>query len=172
MTESKLINDESSAGMNADVVVAGYGPAGACAAIAAHDAVLEAYADEPSLNEQRVAVVTGGSGAIGGAIMAALASSGHDPVSLDRVGDPPVDLGNESMVRAAAGSVLARHGRCDVLVHAAAAFDRADLASVDLTAWRRPRSIRSGRGRRSPAHWCRRMSRPPRPSWRRTRRRR
>jgi len=38
MTESKLINDESPAGMDADVVVAGYGPAGACAAIAAHDA--------------------------------------------------------------------------------------------------------------------------------------
>jgi hypothetical protein len=39
-------------------------------------------------------------------------------------------------VRAAAGSVLGRHGRCDVLVHAAAAFDRADLASVDLRgAW-------------------------------------
>ena len=38
MTESKLINDESPAGMTADVVVAGYGPAGACAAIAAHDA--------------------------------------------------------------------------------------------------------------------------------------
>jgi len=39
-----------------------------------------------------VAVVTGGSGAIGGAIMAALAASGHDPVSLDQAGDPPVDL--------------------------------------------------------------------------------
>ena len=65
--------------------------------------------------------------------MAALAASGHDPVSLDQAGDPPVDLGNESTVRAAAGSVLVRHGRCDVLVHAAAAFDRADLASVDLT---------------------------------------
>ena len=45
------------------------------------------------------------------------------------------------MVRAAAGSVLARHGRCDVLVHAAAAFDRADLASVDLTAWRRVQAV-------------------------------
>jgi NAD(P)-dependent dehydrogenase (short-subunit alcohol dehydrogenase family) len=44
-------------------------------------------------------------------------------------------------VRAAAGSVLGRHGRCDVLVHAAAAFDRADLASVDLTAWRRVQAV-------------------------------
>jgi hypothetical protein len=50
MTESKLINDESSAGMNADVVVAGYGPAGACGAFAGHDAGREADADEPSRN--------------------------------------------------------------------------------------------------------------------------
>ena len=39
--------------------------------------------------------------------MAALAASGHDPVSLDQAGDPPVDLGNESMVRAAAEDVAA-----------------------------------------------------------------
>ena len=73
--------------------------------------------------------------------MAALAASGHDPVSLDQAGDPPVDLGNESMVRAAAGSVLARRGRCDVLVHAAAAFDRADLARLDLAIWRRVQAV-------------------------------
>jgi len=80
--------------------------------------------------------VTGGAGAIGGAIVAALAGAGHSVVSLDRASDPPVDLGREEEVREAAGWVLARHGRCDVLVHAAAAFGRADLASVDLTAWR------------------------------------
>jgi hypothetical protein len=28
--------------------------------------------------------------------------------------------------------VLRQHGRCDVLVHAAACFDRADLATVEL----------------------------------------
>ncbi len=91
--------------------------------------------------ERRVAVVTGGAGAIGGAIVAALAASGHDTVSLDQTGDPPVDLGQESEVRAAAGSLLDRHGRCDVLVHAAAAFGRADLASVDLAAWRHVQAV-------------------------------
>jgi NAD(P)-dependent dehydrogenase (short-subunit alcohol dehydrogenase family) len=96
---------------------------------------------EPGLVEQRVAVVTGGAGAIGGAIVAALAGAGHSVVSLDRASDPPVDLGREEEVREAAGSVLARHGRCDVLVHAAAAFGRADLASVDLTAWRRVQAV-------------------------------
>jgi NAD(P)-dependent dehydrogenase (short-subunit alcohol dehydrogenase family) len=89
----------------------------------------------------RVAVVTGGAGAIGGSIASALAASGHIVVTLDQAGDPPVDLSREEEVRAAAGAVLARHGRCDVLVHAAAAFDRADLASLDLAAWRRVQAV-------------------------------
>jgi NAD(P)-dependent dehydrogenase (short-subunit alcohol dehydrogenase family) len=90
---------------------------------------------------RRVAVVTGGAGAIGGSIASALAASGHVVVTLDQAGDPPVDLSREEEVRASAGAVLARHGRCDVLVHAAAAFDRADLASLELAAWRRVQAV-------------------------------
>jgi NAD(P)-dependent dehydrogenase (short-subunit alcohol dehydrogenase family) len=75
----------------------------------------------------RVAVVAGGAGAIGGAIVAELAASGHTLVVLDRAGDPPVDLADAAQVRAAAARVLETHGRCDVLVHAAAAFDKADV---------------------------------------------
>ncbi|HEY2269113.1 MAG TPA: SDR family oxidoreductase [Streptosporangiaceae bacterium] len=117
------------------------------------------------MDEQRVAVVTGGSGGIGGAIAGALAAAGHAVVSLDQAGgsgaEPDqaggsgaglgrevvdlgrevVDLGREEEVRAAAGAVLGRYGRCDVLVHAAAAFDRADLASVSLPAWRRVQAV-------------------------------
>jgi len=89
----------------------------------------------------RVAVVTGGAGAIGASIGAALAAAGHTVLSLDQAGDPPVDLSDEHQVRAAAGRVLAGTGRCDVLVHAAAAFDRADLAAVDLAAWRRVQAV-------------------------------
>ena len=37
--------------------------------------------------------------------------------------------------------MLRAHGRCDVLVHAAAAFDRADLATLDLAAWRRVQAV-------------------------------
>ncbi len=89
----------------------------------------------------RVAVITGGAGAIGGAIAAELASCGHAVAVLDLAGDPPVDLSHADQVHAAAAAVLRAHGRCDVLVHAAAAFDRADLAAVDLAAWRHVQAV-------------------------------
>jgi len=89
----------------------------------------------------RVAVVTGGAGAIGSSIASALAAADHTVLSLDQTGDQPVDLSDEHQVRAAAGRVLAENGRCDVLVHAAAAFDRADLAAVDLATWRRVQAV-------------------------------
>jgi NAD(P)-dependent dehydrogenase (short-subunit alcohol dehydrogenase family) len=37
--------------------------------------------------------------------------------------------------------VLARHGRCDVLVHAAAAFDRASLAELDPQTWHHVQAV-------------------------------
>ena len=66
---------------------------------------------------------------------------GHTVVILDQAGNSPVDLGDEHQVRAAARTVLEQHGRCDVLVHAAAAFDRAGLAAVDLATWRRVQAV-------------------------------
>jgi pyridoxal 4-dehydrogenase len=89
----------------------------------------------------RVAAVTGGAGAIGGAIAAGLSAAGYQVVILDRDGDPPVDLAEPGAVRAAAAGVLGRHGRCDVLVHAAAAFDRAALADLDPRMWRRVQAV-------------------------------
>ncbi len=90
---------------------------------------------------RRVAVVTGGAGAIGSAIVAELGAAGHAVVSLDQAADPPVDLAREDQVAAAAAAVLRQHERCDVLVHAAAAFDKADLAAVDLPSWRRVQAV-------------------------------
>ena len=89
----------------------------------------------------RVAVVTGGAGAIGGAIVTALEKSGHTVEVLDRAGDHPVDLANADDIKAAAARVLDAHGRCDVLVHAAAAFDRTPLAGLDLETWRRVQAV-------------------------------
>jgi NAD(P)-dependent dehydrogenase (short-subunit alcohol dehydrogenase family) len=92
-------------------------------------------------NTDRVAVVTGGTGAIGSAIVTALAASGHRTVTLDRSGDVPVDLSSEESTRSAAASVLEREGRCDVLVHCAGAFDQAALSDVDLETWRHVQSV-------------------------------
>jgi len=88
-----------------------------------------------------VAAVTGGAGAIGGAVAAGLRAAGHQVVIFDRDGDPPVDLADAGQVRAAAAALLARYGRCDVLVHAAAAFDRAPLADLDLPTWRQVQAV-------------------------------
>jgi len=90
---------------------------------------------------RRVAVVTGGAGAIGASIAAALSAAGHQVIILDRTGDLPVDLADEQQVRAASRRVLDQAGRCDVLVHSAAAFDRADLTTVDLAIWRRVQAV-------------------------------
>src|SRR4029077_10259566 len=80
-------------------------------------------------------------GAVGGSVAAALTAAGLRVVVMDRTGDVPVDLADEQQVRAAAQRVLDRAGRCDVLVHAAAAFDRSDLAGLDLTVWRRVQAV-------------------------------
>lgn len=91
--------------------------------------------------ERRVALVTGGAGAIGGAIVAALEADGHRVVALDREAELACDLASEAATRAAAAELLERHGRCDVLVHAAAAFDQGDLDSVDAATWRRVQAV-------------------------------
>jgi NAD(P)-dependent dehydrogenase (short-subunit alcohol dehydrogenase family) len=91
--------------------------------------------------DQRVAVVTGGSGGIGSAIVSALSKAGLQAVSLDREGDVTVDLSSEESTRSAAALVLARYGRCDVLVHCAGVFDQATLADVDLKLWRHVQSV-------------------------------
>ena len=97
-------------------------------------------ADETN-QDQRVAVVTGGAGGIGGAIVARLALD-HTVVVLDRSGgDVVVDLGDTDDVRRAAELVLDRYGRCDVFVHAAATFAFGPLEQVALDAWRQIQAV-------------------------------
>jgi len=93
------------------------------------------------MSERRVAAVTGGAGAIGGAIARALAGAGHEVVVVDREGEYGCDLASEAEVRRVAREIVERAGRCDVFVHAAAAFHRASLASVDLATWRRVQAV-------------------------------
>ncbi|GAA1018887.1 3-ketoacyl-ACP reductase [Acrocarpospora pleiomorpha] len=86
--------------------------------------------------DQRVAVVTGGAGAIGSAIVTALRASGHVTVVLDRSGDVVCDLASSLATQSAARQVLERYGRCDVLVHCAGYLDPMTLADLDLERWR------------------------------------
>jgi NAD(P)-dependent dehydrogenase (short-subunit alcohol dehydrogenase family) len=96
---------------------------------------------EQSPSTERVAAVTGGAGAIGSAIVQALQSTGHRTVVLDRAGDIHVDLSDEQSTKQAAAEVLGRHGRCDVFVHCAAAFDAAGLQDLDAATWRRVQAV-------------------------------
>jgi NAD(P)-dependent dehydrogenase (short-subunit alcohol dehydrogenase family) len=90
---------------------------------------------------ERVAVVTGGVGAIGSAIGNALESDGLRVVAIDRTGDVTADLSSESSARAAGRAVLERYGRCDVFVHCAGAFDQSDLEHLDSTTWRHVQAV-------------------------------
>ena len=89
----------------------------------------------------RIAVVTGGAGAIGTAITKALQEAGHRTVVLDRDADIACDLGSEASTRAAAAAVLERYGRCDVFVHCAAAFDQVTISDVDAATWRHVQAV-------------------------------
>jgi NAD(P)-dependent dehydrogenase (short-subunit alcohol dehydrogenase family) len=97
--------------------------------------------DRRCVASERVAVVTGGAGALGSAIASALEADGLRVVVIDRTGDVTADLSSESSTRAAAAAVLERRGRCDVFVHCAAAFDQADLEHLDVATWRRVQAV-------------------------------
>src|ERR1700692_329411 len=88
----------------------------------------------------RVAVVTGGSGAIGGAIAGRLAAD-HHVVVLDRKGDVVVDLSDAEAVREAAQFVLDRYGRGDVLSHTAAMVASEPIEKFDLHVWRQVQAV-------------------------------
>ena len=90
--------------------------------------------------DRRVAVVTGGAGAICGAIAARLAAD-HEVVVLDCTGDVVVDLADADGVRLAARLVLERYGRCDVLVHAAAMVHFQAFDELELDVWRQVQAV-------------------------------
>ena len=79
-------------------------------------------------------MVTGGAGGIGGAIVDALGAAGFATEVLDL---EQCDLGDADSVRAAAAAIP----RADVLVHAAARFDQATLAEVEIETWRRVQAV-------------------------------
>jgi NAD(P)-dependent dehydrogenase (short-subunit alcohol dehydrogenase family) len=94
----------------------------------------------PEHGSRRMAVVTGGAGAIGGAVAVRLAPD-LTVVVLDRTGDVVVDLGDPDDVRRAGEFVLDRHGRCDVFVHAAVMIAFGPFDRFELNVWRRVQAV-------------------------------
>ncbi len=91
--------------------------------------------------EGRMAVVSGGAGAIGSAIVDALREAGHRIVVLDRDGDVKVDLADEQSSKRAAAEILERYGQCDVFVHCAATFELAELKDLTAKTWRHVQTV-------------------------------
>lgn len=98
---------------------------------------------------ERVAVVTGAAGSIGGAIAATLADGGATVVIADRDGDRAsavaatlprawshvVDLTDVAACRATIANVVERHGRLDILVNAAGFQHVAPIVEFPTERW-------------------------------------
>jgi 3-oxoacyl-[acyl-carrier protein] reductase len=91
--------------------------------------------------QDKVAVVTGGSGAIGSAIVAALQQQGARAVSLD-VAQPPsgglyqaCDVGGDASVSSALAAVQRDYGHLDLVVHAAGISREGVLWKLGVEDW-------------------------------------
>ena len=104
----------------------------------------------------RVAIVAGGTGALGQSICLAFLSAGHTvcvpfavpeetealrarlgPADAPRLDAAACDVTDETAVNRFVAGVVERHGRVDVLVNAVGGFAGGDLASTSLTEWNR-----------------------------------
>lgn len=104
----------------------------------------------------RVAIVAGGTGALGQSICLAFLSAGHTvcvpfavpeetealrarlgPAEAPRLDAAACDVTDEAAVNRFVAGVVERHGRVDVLVNAVGGFAGGDLASTSLTEWTR-----------------------------------
>jgi NAD(P)-dependent dehydrogenase (short-subunit alcohol dehydrogenase family) len=95
---------------------------------------------EPNEFAGRVAVVTGGCGAIGGAIVNALGHAGANAISLDVKQAPGIpfrqcDVRNDEAIAAAVGEIYREFGRIDIAVHAAGISRDAVVWKLSLDDW-------------------------------------
>lgn len=80
--------------------------------------------------ENKVVIITGGAAGIGRATAERFEAEGARVVVWDVSSDPPVDVTSAESVERAAGDVLAKHGRIDVLVNNAGIVRDAQLVKV------------------------------------------
>lgn len=99
----------------------------------------------------RVALVTGGAGGIGGAVVAAMAACGARVVAADlKVPDPAhaagaefvaLDVTQAGQVADCVNGVVARHGRLDILVNVAGIVSLGNAADLAESEWDRVLAI-------------------------------
>jgi NAD(P)-dependent dehydrogenase (short-subunit alcohol dehydrogenase family) len=99
----------------------------------------------------KVAIVTGGAGTVGGAVVARLAAEGVRVLAVDerRAPDPaPVgvdylrgDVTHPATAPRAVATAEAAYGRLDLLVNAASWSHRSELLGMDLTGWSRALAV-------------------------------
>src|SRR5262245_34078896 len=86
-----------------------------------------------------VAVVTGGASGIGAAVAKAFAAVGARVAIFDRMANGsdayPIDVTDETQVKAAFGKVVAQHGRLDVLFNNAGIAIRQPTTELTLDDW-------------------------------------
>jgi len=89
----------------------------------------------------KVVLVTGAAGAIGGAIVAAIRDAGGKAIASDLPGRPGTDLALDVTAEAdwqrAAAEIEQKHGRLDGLVNAAGIATIGHIEKTDFATWRR-----------------------------------
>jgi 3(or 17)beta-hydroxysteroid dehydrogenase len=89
----------------------------------------------------KTVLVTGASGAIGSAIVAAIAQAGGKAIASDLAGRPGVDIALDVTAEAdwqrAIAEIQARHGRLDGLVNAAGIAAVGNIEKTDFATWKR-----------------------------------
>lgn len=91
----------------------------------------------------RIALVTGAASGIGAATTELLERRGATPLRADLAltGDERLDVTIEADWERRVGEVLARHGRLDLLVHAAGISSGSPLVETSLADWRRVMAV-------------------------------
>lgn len=87
--------------------------------------------------KDKVILVTGGAGAIGSAVIAAVERAGGTAIASDLTGDVTLDVTSESDWQRFADEIGERHGRLDGLVNAAGIVALGNVEQLDFATWRK-----------------------------------
>lgn len=95
--------------------------------------------------KEKIVLITGAAGAIGGAIAAAGRSAGGIAITTDLAGGPGIDMAldvtSEADWQRVTGTVASKHGRLDGLVNAAGIAAVGSIEKTEFATWRRVLSI-------------------------------